>query len=267
MSAKPIRKRYFDTPTGQIHGYHLGASQPANQPSVVCLHPSPASGTYYANLTPLLNAQRDVYALDYPGYGGSDPIDEPSIENYAKSMLAVVAQIPGPVDLIGFHTGCLVAAEMNLQAPDQIRKALLIDVPYFSGEKQASLKKQMSAPLPLSADLDCLANAWKFDVSNRLEHAPLERAFGLFVEHLRAGTRDADGFVAAFSYDCAERFATLSGDITVIATRSSLLEPSHAAAKQIPNCHLVDVMEIKAAVFESGVDVIAPHIEAALSTS
>jgi len=267
VSAKPIRRQYFETPGGQIHGYHLASQEPAKQPNLVCLHPAPASGTYYANLMPLVNEQRDVYALDYPGYGGSDAIDSPSIEHYADLLLAVVDQIGGPADLLGFHTGCLVATEMCLRAPQQVRQALLIDVPYFTGEKQAALKQQMSKPLPLSADLECLAKAWQFGVTNRLEHASLARAFDLFVEHLRAGTNDATAFVAAFSYDCAQRMAQLPGDVTVMATRSSLLEPSHAAADQIPNCNLIDIMDIKAAVFESGVNVMAKHINAALTTA
>jgi hypothetical protein len=42
-----------------------------------------------------------------------------------------------PVNLTGFHTGCLVATELSLIAPDRITQLVLIDVPAFDAQTHA----------------------------------------------------------------------------------------------------------------------------------
>ena len=261
------RKSYVDAGGGQVHLRQLASHRETSPAPLMCLHPAPSSGLYFTTVMPLLNERRDVLAPDYPGYGGSDPLsDPPSIASYAKAMLAVRdALAPDvPIDVLGFHTGCLVACEMALQAPDSVRRLVLCDIPYFTGDVQAQLREQMSAPLPVTPQLDSLAGAWKFNIESRIDDVLMERALELFAEHLRAGTRDAQGFAAAFSYDCEERFGRLDADVTVLATQSGLRDATLAAADVIPGASLVNVSEVTTAVFESGAEAISRRILEAL---
>jgi hypothetical protein len=47
------------------------------------------------------------------------------------------ARTVSPVNLTGFHTGCLVATKLSLMAPDRIRRLVLIDVPAFDAQTHA----------------------------------------------------------------------------------------------------------------------------------
>ena len=263
-----VHKRYVDTSFGQIHARVVAAAGEESQPPLLCLHPAPASGLYFATAFPYLNAHRRIIAPDYPGYGGSDPLAEPpGIDDYAKAMLELVdaMEISGAVDVLGFHTGCLVGAEMALQRPDGVRRLLLCDVPFFSPEVRPGLFEKMAVPMPIDSTLDSISNAWAFNVENRLADVPLPRAFELFAEHLRAADRDYFGFAAAFTYASEERFPLITVDTTVLATQSGLHGPSVSAAEAIPDATFVDVTEVKTAVFESGAEAISRRIDSALS--
>ena len=217
---------------------------------------------------PMLNDGRQVIAPDYPGYGGSDALDSPpGIEDYAGSMLELLDDlgIEQPVDVLGFHTGCLVGAEMALQRPDAIRRLLLCDVPYFAAEARAGLKKKMAVPMPVSPELTSIEGAWSFNVSGRVDDVPLERCIALLAEHLRAGSHDYFGFDAAFSYPCENKLPALTVETTVLATQSGLHDASVAAADIILGATLVDVTEVTSAVFEDRAEAICRRINAALA--
>ena len=268
MSEAQIEKCYLPARTGQVHARRIGPAAGDHRPPLVCLHPAPSSGLYFTTVLPLINPGRTVLAPDYPGYGGSDGAGEsPTIGDYADAMLDALdaAKLDAPADLLGFHTGCLVACEMSLRAPEKTGRLLMIDVPYFDADTQAKLLPSVATPLPLGPELECLDKAWDFNVGKRIADLPIDRAFDLFIENLRSGTGDHLAFRAAFTYDCADRFARIEAPTTVLATRSPLLEPSHAAAAGIAGASLVDVEDVTTAVFEKGAATIAGYINRALA--
>ena len=220
---------------------------------------------------PYLARRRDVLAPDYPGYGGSTALDTaPAIADFAASMLAGLdAMNPDePVDVLGFHTGCLVAVEMALAAPERCGRLVLCDIPYFDEARQTALRERIGRPLALTDEFASIEPAWQADVKNRVELAGLDRSVELFAEHLRAVPRDHEAFRAAFSYPCRERFAALDASVaarlTIIATQSGLAEATRAAAAALPDATFVDAGDIEGAVFEAGAARIAGYILAAL---
>lgn len=262
-------KTYGATKYGQVHARWLEARGSEPHAPLVCLHPAPSSGLYFTTVMPLLNDGRAVIAPDYPGYGGSDSLtDAPRIEDYAKAVLEFLGTtgIDAPVDILGFHTGCLVGTEMALARPERVRRLILCDVPYFDKAQQAELRGKAAQPLGITPELESLSAAWQFNVASRVEHVPLPRAFELFAEHLRSGDRDYLGFAAAFSYDCEARFAKLDADVVVLATQSGLHTPSEHAARSIAGARFVDVPEVTTAVFEAGAEAIAKRIIEALES-
>ena len=263
-----IVKRYCDSPLGQVHYRLLEPRGDKLHRPLVCLHPAPSSGMYFTTVMPLLNAGRRIVAPDYPGYGSSDSLDsEPGITDYASAMMCVTEDAGGgePVDVLGFHTGCLVAAEMALAVPDKIGRLVLCDVPYFDRQTQAGLREQMARPMPITDQLESLAGPWKFNIESRIGSVAIDRAFELFAEHLRAGRNDYVGFDAAFSYDCVTRFSELRAETVVLATKSGLRDASIEAAGVIRDAELVMVDEVTTAVFESGAEAIAKRILEAIA--
>ena len=258
-----IRKSYLAATAGQIHLRSLEARGKERHPTLICLHPAPYSGNYFTTVMPMINEGRRVVAPDYPGYGGSYVLDNaPSIGEYADEMIdSVLAAEPGDqVDLLGFHSGCLVAAEMALLAPGRVRHLLLIDVPYFDRETQQKLYDRVTQPMPLSHDANCLDKAWDFNVASRRDVVPLERALDLFVDQISTGPRNFFCFHAAFTHDCIGQFAKVTDPTTIVATRSPLLEPTRAAAAAMPHASLIEEPDIKTSVFEQGAVQIAAHI-------
>lgn len=250
-----IRKAYVETPDGQIHRRSLGAGDA----TLVCLHPAPYSGAYFETVMPLMAGGRTVIAPDYPGYGGSYRLHEPpAIGDYADAMLA--AHDDQPVDLLGFHSGCLVAAEMALRAPARVRRLLLIDIPYFDSGTQQTFYGLIAKPLDLDHDLESLRKAWDFNVGDREGVVPLERALQMFVDQLGSSTRDWYCFHAAFTYDCIGRFADITTPTTIIATQSPLQGATRAAAEAISDAMLIEDPGITTSVFEQGAESIAAHI-------
>jgi pimeloyl-ACP methyl ester carboxylesterase len=267
LTVPSIRKSYGSTTYGQVHVRSIDAEGTETSVPLICLHPAPSSGLYFTTVMPLLNAGRQVLAPDYPGYGGSDALAEPpAISGYASAMLELLdaMRIDGPVDVLGFHTGCLVGTEMALKNPPRVRRLVLCDVPYFETEQRTSLGKKMAQPMAITAELDSIASPWAFNIASRVDAVPLPRAFELFAEHLRTGRNDYFGFSAAFAYDCESRFAELDADVVLLATQSGLHEPTVQARDAISNARFIDVPEVTTAVFEQGAPAIAKRIDEAL---
>lgn len=66
-----------------------------------------------------------------------------------------------------------------------------------------------------------------------------------------------DGFMAAFCYSAEQDFPRVENETLVIATRSSLREPSHAAAAVLPKAQLLDMPGVAAPALETGATSIA----------
>lgn len=106
-------------------------------PALVLLPPAPHNGSFFDSLIGEL-AGYTVIAADYPGYGGSAPIENPSIEAYAE---AIALHLPKGAWLVGFHTGNLVAAELAKR--HSVEGIVMIDVPYFDANTRASYAAKM----------------------------------------------------------------------------------------------------------------------------
>lgn len=262
-----IVRHYADTSFGQVHVRCFKPEDKDRKPPLICLHPAPSSGLYFTTVMPMLGRGRHVTAPDYPGYGGSDAQAGPcTIADYASAVVEALGflSVNRKIDVLGFHTGCLVAAEIAHSSPDWIRKVVMCDVPYFTRGQQDAMREKLARPMPVTDELSSLATAWEFNVASRIAEVPLPRALELFTEHLRAGTHDWFAFDAAFRYDCKSRFSSLQADVTCLATQSGLHGPTVEAAAAIPRATFVDVPEITSAVFESGAEAIAKRVLKAL---
>lgn len=261
-----IRKGYSDGPEGQVHWRASGTSA-QNAHDLYCFSPAPFSSIAFTNLMPHLAKTRRIIAPDYPGQGGSDGGGPtPTIEQYAASIIAVIRDLSGdgPVDVLGFHSGCLVAAEAKLQAPDLIGQVLLIDVPAFDPETRAKYLPMVGAPFELSLDLGTVTKAWDMAVTKRAEVQSLDQCYALFADSVGNASRMNATFNAAFTYDVEQRLGALEMGATILATQSSLLETSRRAASLIPSSDLVEALDIKRSVLDESAEKTAALIKSIL---
>ncbi len=255
-----MKRFYVDGPFGQVHCLEWGSD--GSLPPLICLSPSPFSSKAYLTLAPLLAQQRRVIAIDYPGFGNSQAKSqggELSINDLAHVVQAV-ADACSPtvaVDLFGFHTGTLVAAEMSVEYPARVNRMVLADVPFFTPEKQTELLEKTPAIMPIDAEFSALEGTWQFCVTKKLEHIPLARAHQMFVDHISSGEGGNSVFRAAFSYSCESRFKQVTVPTWVLATKSGLYDFTCKTADTISTATLVELPHISAAVLDAGADEIA----------
>ena len=216
---------------GAVHLRRLDAADTKTRRPLVFLHPSPYSGAYFETVMPLLNDQRTIIAPDYPGYGESaPPTAPPSIGDYALAIFDALDSLSiAQADVVGFHTGCLVGAEMALHQPDRIASLILIDIPYYVGAERSDM------------------------------HARVVESDTAQDERTRWG------FHAAFTYASDERLPLVATPAHIIATQSSLLEPTRQASRMLPNCKLIERLDITRLVFEDHTRPIANAILEALA--
>ena len=127
--ASTLSRRYVGPPGRQTHLLEAGLI--SSEPSLWCLHATAYAGRSFAPLIEALAGRRRVVAPDTMGYGGSDkPGQRIEIGDYASLIdQALDAAGEDRVDLLGYHTGALVAAELARLRPDRVRRLILIGVP------------------------------------------------------------------------------------------------------------------------------------------
>lgn len=243
----PVR-RYFGQDGAQIHARIHGTGRP-----LVFLPPAPHTGAYFDALIPHLTVMQMI-AVDYPGYGGSDRVETPSIEGYAA---ALAPYVPDATILVGFHTGNLVAAEIAKRIP--VAGIVMIDVPWFD----AKTREIYAAKLPGTRLPTPVRASFVKSVDGRHESVSEARAFDLWVETLRSCAHQSDAFQAAFAYDPMDGLADLPCGVSMIATKSGLLAPTRAAAATI-NVSLSERMDVTAPVFEAHAKEMAEEIKKAV---
>lgn len=263
-----IKKGYTDGPEGQIHWRMVEPDGASDKSDLYCFSPAPFASIAYQTLLPHLAKGRRVIATDYPGQGGSDGgSPTPSIESYAASMLAVIKALSGDkkVSVLGFHSGCLVAAEVKLQAPDQVDDVILIDVPAFTPEKRADFLPVVGKPFTPTGDLETVTKAWDMAVTKRLDTQPIEHCYAMFADTVGNGPRMNATFHAAFTYDVEAKLGALPGTTTILATQSALLEPSRRAATLIPDCTLIERLDIQKSVLDANAETTAAAVREILN--
>ncbi|MEC9375447.1 MAG: alpha/beta hydrolase [Pseudomonadota bacterium] len=117
------KKAYTDGQFGQIHYSTCGEGRP-----LILMHQSPTCMIQFQNVWELL-AQKGYQAIsmDLPGYGQSTgPESVPSIPDYAHIVPAVMDALGiDKADILGHHTGAIVATEVLLQYPERFNRIIL----------------------------------------------------------------------------------------------------------------------------------------------
>ena len=213
QSKRKVRRRYIAGKYGQLHLRESG--QPSQKPAIICLHMAPKSGRSFNQIMPYLASERLIIAPDYPGYGESDcPPEEPQVrvEDYAESVGEVIADLNlDAVNLIGYHTGSMVAVEVARQHPSLVKKLINISAPIFT-ELELDHFRQYFAPMPLDEEGARFRIMWERIMKYRGPGMTLEQSAVSMAENMRGGENYEWGHRAAFNY--AEAYTSHLAEIT-----------------------------------------------------
>jgi pimeloyl-ACP methyl ester carboxylesterase len=133
------RRGYADGPFGQLHYRDTGSGIP-----LLLCHQAPQTSKQFTRVfEPLHRRGIRAIAVDMPGYGESDPAPfVPTVEDWAGALPALLDALDiANVNLLGHHTGGLVATEAALQIPERVNKLIINGpIPMSDQARRASLE-------------------------------------------------------------------------------------------------------------------------------
>lgn len=194
------RRAFFDSPLGQAHYVEAGAREGV---PMVLLHQTPRSTDEFADALPFLAARRWSVALDTPGYGCSDPVSgEPSVAEYASVVRALLDHLGvAKADLVGHHTGAIIAIECAPAWPERVRR-LVLSGPVYVNERTRSDLAQFFKQWVVDPGGLHLLEKWKRMAAWTAEPRLVQR---LVVDLFRAGEASEQGHFAVVAYPMEER--------------------------------------------------------------
>jgi pimeloyl-ACP methyl ester carboxylesterase len=157
-SSEPrMRRGYFECRFGQLHVHNAippgGGFEEGT--SLLCLHPAAMSGRVFQRFLPLMGQDRSVYAPDLPGCGESDaPPARASVGDHSAAIGDFLDSMRfRQIDVLGYHAGALVAIELAIARPQQIRRIVLVGLPEGARERISLVVSQQIMVLRPKDDL------------------------------------------------------------------------------------------------------------------
>jgi pimeloyl-ACP methyl ester carboxylesterase len=234
-----ITRAYAPSRYGQLHYRIAMPAGPSVAPPLLCLHQTPSNSFEWLPIMPLLAQGRVVIAPDTPGYGMSDCPPEPAaITDFAEVMADLMAHLvqdgtlaAGPYDVMGAHTGSLVATQMAVVAPAMVRKLVLFGLAAYPADERArraaSLREKFPMPGP---DLTHVEQLWGiFGHLGDVRMTPEQRHVAM-AECLRLGSRMPWGYFGVYDYDFIGALQQVQQAALVINPQDDLWAVTQASA-------------------------------------
>ena len=257
-----VRRTYFECRFGQLH---VRTAFPTSggfdeHTTLLCLHQSPRSGRVFEKFLPVIARDRSVYAPDTPGHGESDPPPhKPGIADYAGAIADFVdAMRFRQIDLLGHQSGALIAAELAVLRPDQVRRVVLVSVPVFSVEERDAFNGRPWQSPP-AEDGGHLLREWQRQLQGRGAGVTLEECTTALAERLQSGSGAAWGASAAHNYCASERLPLLRQPALIIRPKDELWDAGQRARQLVRGARIVDLPEHGSGVFSAAPDLVARH--------
>jgi pimeloyl-ACP methyl ester carboxylesterase len=241
-----VRRSYSDCRYGQIHvwtAYPSGGGFDERTP-ILCLHHAGGSGRLYAPALRELGNDRSVYALDLPGHGTSDvPSSRASVADLAAAVGDFLDGLRlRAVDVFGFQLGALVAAELAIARPQQVRRVMFWGVAGYSAQERTTLLAQ-AGTLGSRDDGSDVAEEWRQTLERRSPGAPISALTDVFSDRLRAGSHGARVFAAALDYPVSERLPLVKQSSVVLRLRDEYGDYAPRVRSSLPNSSLLDLQD------------------------
>jgi pimeloyl-ACP methyl ester carboxylesterase len=162
------------------------------------------------------------------------------------------------IDILGYHGGALIAAEIAIVRPDVVRRMVLTGVPLLNEAERAAFRKT-PWPAPLAEDGSHLLTEWKRSVQWRGPGVSLESLAASFAEKLRSGPQGHWGASAVMDYPAVERLRAINQQVLVLRPKDALWEATARARGVLKNASFSDLPQFGCGLF----DVAAAEVAAA----
>jgi len=192
-----MKLAYADVPEGQIHYRTEGSGEP-----LLLLHMAASSSDEYTRVLPFLSKTYRAIAMDFLGYGDSDPAPRQyQISDHARTVVSFMDSlgIKKP-SIVGHHAGAQVAVELAVTWPERVDKLILSSCPYwrYENERIAASKEKVSRRLEINQDGWHLMEWWQ---RAKRYGDPVEIVAEIALAFHKAGLRGEELNWAANVYD------------------------------------------------------------------
>lgn len=264
---RAIRRGYTACRFGHMHYRTAGPDEAtaSGRPAIVLLHQNPSSSFEYEPLIAQLATDRQVIAFDTPGHGMSDaPPAPPGMAGCAAAFSdALDAMDLGPVDLYGFHTGTLLAAELAIARPDKVRKAVMTGIPMYDAATRAKkLAEAEGFPAPDEEGkviIDLLQRLWTYVVASRDAQVPLAKAVLNFADKAAVLDRFTWAYRGVWGWDFS-RLALVSQPVLVLQPAEELRAVSLDAAQLLSQAVVRELPDLDRDIFDIAPEILAHEI-------
>ena len=247
-----IRRSYAECRYGQLHAataYPSGGGFD-ERTAVICLHAGGSSGRMFAPLLPELGRDRSVYSLDLPGHGQSDRANaDLGVTDYANAVGDFADGLRlRSFDVIGCELGALVAAEIAIAKPQQVRRLVLTSIPYPLAQERAAMAGR-TAPMLATQDGAHVLKEWDRLKESRGTNVALEVLTDQLADVLRAGREAAAAAAAMLDYPSSQRLPQVKQPVLVLRTRDEFAEHTSRAKAALTRATLTDVPDCGSGIF------------------
>jgi pimeloyl-ACP methyl ester carboxylesterase len=147
-----VRRGYFEFRHGQLHVHNAippGGGFEEGMP-LLCLHGTTGTGRLFQGFLALAGRDRSVYAPDLPGCGESDPLPAAAaaVADYAQALGDFLDNMRlRQLDLLAHGAGVALATELSLTRARQVRRLVLVSVPFGADAVRETARPGASPPL------------------------------------------------------------------------------------------------------------------------
>jgi pimeloyl-ACP methyl ester carboxylesterase len=244
---KPI-KAYTDGRFGQIHYCTCGEGAP-----LVLMHQSPTNMIQFDKVWALLAAKGyQVIGIDLPGFGGSaGPKDVPTIADYAHIVPAVLDALGiDQADILGHHTGAIVATEVALQFPARIKRIILNGPLPINADERAFFKQHLAQEKEWAPreDGSHLSEQWQFRIAAQPGFTDLDAIHRHVVAGAAAWPNAWYAHDAVMAYDHGEAMTRLTHPCLVLSNSGDSIHAIAERSKEL--CPEFDWLETEGGTFD-----------------
>src|SRR5262249_19035077 len=141
-----VRRGYFECRYGQLHVHNAippGGGFEEGTP-LLCVHAAGMTGRVFQKFLPLSGRGRSVYAPGLPRNGGFHPTGpRASTTDLATALGDFLDSMRfRHIDVLGHHSGTLVAIELAIARPQQVRRVALVGIPDAARERVSLMTAQ-----------------------------------------------------------------------------------------------------------------------------
>jgi pimeloyl-ACP methyl ester carboxylesterase len=264
VEAEPrVRRGYFECRYGQLHVHNAippGGGFEEGTP-LLCVHQTTGSGRVFERFLALCGRDRSVYAPDTPGFGESDPPpSRPTIAEYA----AVIGDFLDTmrfrqIDVLGYQAGALIAAELAIARPNQVRRVVMASLPLLNDAERDAFRR--SSSWLTTEDGSHLVSEWRRTTDSFGPGVPLEVRARAFAEKLKSGVHSAWALAAVQQYAARERLPLVTQTTLVLRPKDEFWEATARARELFPKARFVELPEQGNGLFEAAPEVVMDSVK------